>query len=619
MAFSWQEDGLAALSVESLEWSNVPLERVLGTRLKGLCYVQGLEVVYMCGGADESTSAKAYSFDGQELHTLRPMLQARMEACGVLVSDYLYIFGGYNQESEVSLRTCERFSLETLRWTSLPVMNEERRLASACVLGAFIYLVGGYSLSTIEIFSTDSQMWSDADISLSYPLAASGLYAHEDSSSILVLGGKLDNGTLSSAVYRMNLIDDTVTLEGDLDSGFESTQSLIVLEDSRLVLICNRQLLTYDMRKHERRKKRLSTIGEKTQIKMDEVASSLSKELASRGIMGLSRPEKNVTVTLPHHPLVFVVKRAGRDDNISNCYQTVIADLLDKGARVLVEQGCIAGLSPLVRAFDLKLHNNKINLVVTLGGDGTVIWAVKLFKEEPLPAILALHMGSLGFLTYYSVQEGMDILASALSQKELRVDLKKRLDIWTVTTHGKKVHKGVALNEVVIDRGSTGTLLHVDCYMNGEFFTTAFADGIMIATPSGSTAYSLAAGGSIVHHDIPCLLLTPICPHSLSFRPILFPEKVLLTFMIPDDARSSGMVSIDGGSRFELPKRVTLEVVISEYPASFISENQGLTHWMKQLKSTIKWNKRKKQKPLNCSPRPSTSDQNGALSIPSPD
>lgn len=617
MAFSWQEDGLATLSVESLEWSAVPLELVQGTRLKGLCYVQGLEVGYFCGGVEDYTSAMVHSFNGREFRRLRPMLQARTEACGLLLSEFLYVFGGYNQESEVALRTCERFSLETLRWSSLPMMNEERRGASACNLGNSIYVLGGYSLASIEIFSTDSEMWSEADFSFNHVVIAPGLRALEDSNSILVLGGKLGDGSLSSAIYRIDVVADTVIPDGELEKGFESTQAPLVLSDGQFVLICGREILLYDMRQRERRKKRMSTIGEKTHIRMDEVTSLLSKELASMGIMGLSRPEKDVTVTLPPHPLVFVVKRTGRDDNIHQCYQAVITELLDKGARVIVEHSSIAGLSSLVRPFDLKLHNNKINLVVTLGGDGTVIWAVKLFKAEPLPAILALHMGSLGFLTYYSVQEGMEILQNALEQKELRVDLKKRLDIWTVTTLGKKVHKGVALNEVVIDRGSTGTLLHVDCYMNGEFFTTAFADGIMIATPSGSTAYSLAAGGSIVHHDIPCLLLTPICPHSLSFRPILFPEKVLLTFMIPDDARSSGMVSIDGGSRFELPKRVTLEVLISEYPAPFISENQGLTHWMKQLKSTIKWNKRKKQKPLNCSPRPSV--QNHVLNSPSQD
>ena len=617
MAFSWQEDGLAALSVESLEWTAVPL--VQGTGLKGMCCVQGLEVAYFCGGTEEYTSALVHCFDRGEFRRLRPMLQARAEACGLLHSEFLYIFGGYNQESEVALSTCERFSTETLKWTSLPAMNEERRGASTCSLSSSIYVLGGYSLASIEIFSTDSQMWSEAEFTLSTDLIAPGLYAVEDANSILVLGGKLADGTLTSAIHRIDLVADTVTLDGELEKGFESTQAPVVLSDGQFVLICGRETMLFNMRQRERRRKRLSTIGEKTQIRIDEVTSLLSKELASMGIMGLSRPEKDVTVTLPPHPLVFVVKRTGRDDKINQCYQAVISELLDKGARVIVEHSSLAGLSPLVRPFDLKLHNSKINLVVTLGGDGTVIWAVKLFKAEPLPVILALHMGSLGFLTYYSVQEGMDILRNALEQKELRVDLKKRLDIWTVTTLGKKVHKGVALNEVVIDRGRTGTLLHVDCYMNGEFFTTAFADGIMIATPSGSTAYSLAAGGSIVHHDIPCLLLTPICPHSLSFRPILFPEKVLLTFMIPEDARSSGMVSIDGGSRFELPRRVTLEVLISEYPAPFISENQGLTHWMKQLKSTIKWNKRKKQKPLNCSPRPSVPDQKDVPPSPSQD
>lgn len=596
MVLSWQEDALVQLSLDTLEWT--PVENTSGTTLKGICYVQVPEGVYMCGGADEATSARVYHSDGKGLSTVRPMLQARMGACGIHQSDYVYVFGGYNLESEIALKTCERYSLDSLKWSPLPMMTTERRDASCCVLNNSIYLISGRGQSSIEVFSLDSFTWSEADIMLNHPVSNFSVYVFPEPEAIILLGGRLDDGTLTSAVYKLDFVTGTVMLDGELEKGFVSAQDPVYMEGDRLMLVGKRDVLVFDFMRRERRRKRMSTIGEKTQIRMDEVTSTLSKELASMGIMGLSKPEQDVTVTLPPRPLIFVVKRTGHDDSINLCFQTLISELLERGAKVLVENSSMAGLPPLVHAFDLQQHKKKINLLVTLGGDGTVIWAVQLFKAEPLPAILTLHMGSLGFLTYYSVQEGLEILRSALSQEELRVDLKKRLDIWTVVANGKKVHKGVALNEVVIDRGSTGTLLHVDCYMNGEFFTTAFADGILIATPSGSTAYSLAAGGSIVHHDIPCLLFTPICPHSLSFRPILFPEKVMLAFMIPDDARSTGMVSIDGGRRFELAKRITLEVVLSAYPAPFISEERGLSHWMKQLKSTIKWNKRKKQKPL---------------------
>lgn len=105
------------------------------------------------------------------------------------------------------------------------------------------------------------------------------------------------------------------------------------------------------------------------------------------------------------------------------------------------------------------------------------------------------------------------------------------------------------LNEVVIDRGPSPYLSVIDLACDAQYLTTVQADGIIIATPTGSTAYNLAAGGSIVYPSVPAILVTPICPHTLSFRPMLLPDSARLVCTVPEECRSNGWVSFDGKFR----------------------------------------------------------------------
>lgn len=106
-------------------------------------------------------------------------------------------------------------------------------------------------------------------------------------------------------------------------------------------------------------------------------------------------------------------------------------------------------------------------------------------------------------------------------------------------TPDKKTAKSIsnlhALNEITIERGACGFLTNLECSVNDHFFTTIQADGLIISTPTGSTAYNLSAGGSIVHNSVKCMTMTPICPHSLSFRPLIFPDTCKLTLKVSED------------------------------------------------------------------------------------
>jgi NAD+ kinase len=108
------------------------------------------------------------------------------------------------------------------------------------------------------------------------------------------------------------------------------------------------------------------------------------------------------------------------------------------------------------------------------------------------------------------------------------------------------------INELVIDRGPSPYSLQLEIYFDGNYMTTMIGDGLIISTPNGSTAYNLSAGGSIVQSNCQCICLTPMAPHSLSFRPLIIPINTVITLKKPQDNRNSAWVSLDGATRFEL-------------------------------------------------------------------
>lgn len=125
---------------------------------------------------------------------------------------------------------------------------------------------------------------------------------------------------------------------------------------------------------------------------------------------------------------------------------------------------------------------------------------------------------------------------------------------------------------MVVDRGYSPYLGVLDLTCNSHYLTTLQGDGIIFATPTGSTAYSLSAGGSIVYPSVPAILLTPVCAHSLSFRPILLPDSAVLMCEVPEECRSTGWVSFDGKHRQELHRGERLRVRMSPYPMPTVNK-----------------------------------------------
>lgn len=256
----------------------------------------------------------------------------------------------------------------------------------------------------------------------------------------------------------------------------------------------------------------------------------------------------------------------------------------------------------------------KFDLVLTLGGDGTVLFTSWLFQRI-VPPVLSFSLGSLGFLTNFQFDQYKEHLDRVMGDAGMRVSLRMRFTC-TVYRHSRTTGEMVegeqfeVLNELVMDRGPSPYVSNLELYGDDELLTVVQADGCIFSTPTGmseemspyllfhvdayslagSTAYSLSAGGSLVHPDIPAILLTPICPHTLSFRPMLLNDTMLLRVCVPRSSRATAYCSFDGKGRVELKQGDYVTITASQYPFPTVLSSQ--MEWFNSISRTLRWNTR---------------------------
>ncbi|MCD6139106.1 MAG: NAD(+)/NADH kinase [Deltaproteobacteria bacterium] len=183
-----------------------------------------------------------------------------------------------------------------------------------------------------------------------------------------------------------------------------------------------------------------------------------------------------------------------------------------------------------------------LSCIVVLGGDGTFISAVRWVQDTGIP-MLGVNLGAFGFLTDATVQNVFPIMEKVIKddfETEERILLLAR-----VLRDGKEVACQTAINDVVVNKEALARLAHIHTYINDDYLTTFGADGLIVATPTGSTAYSLSAGGPIVYPSLQTIILTPICPFTLTNRPLILPDTA--TIKIKIDKRDSNIfLTLDG-------------------------------------------------------------------------
>ncbi len=181
------------------------------------------------------------------------------------------------------------------------------------------------------------------------------------------------------------------------------------------------------------------------------------------------------------------------------------------------------GLASQILVLEKEQMVEAADLIVVLGGDGTLLSVARLMKSHSVP-VIGINLGRLGFLTEIKRSEAVDTLTEILKGKPPLISKRALLEV-TLIRKGKVIFQGPVVNDAVISKGAIARIIEVQVSINGSYVSKIRSDGVIVATPTGSTAYSLAAGGPIIQPDLPALILTPICPHSLTQRPLIVKES----------------------------------------------------------------------------------------------
>jgi NAD+ kinase len=233
---------------------------------------------------------------------------------------------------------------------------------------------------------------------------------------------------------------------------------------------------------------------------------------------------------------------------------------------------------------NLPVAPSDLFCVFALGGDGTFLSAVRWIGDQKIP-ILGVKFGELGFLAETDenslLQVGEAVLNGVFKTRP-RMRLRVR-----IVRDGKQLAEETVLNDVVINRGASASLAHIRTYIDAHFLTEYRADGLIVSTPTGSTAYSLAAGGPIVHPGVNSILLSPICPFTLTNRPLIVPDSVEIKIQLAEKL-SDANVTFDGQVGREINDQDVITIQKGAHPIHIITL-PGHDDYFDLLKTKLRW------------------------------
>ena len=221
--------------------------------------------------------------------------------------------------------------------------------------------------------------------------------------------------------------------------------------------------------------------------------------------------------------------------------------------------------------------------VFVLGGDGTFLSAVRWIGDQQIP-ILGVKFGEVGFLAE-TVEENLFPAVETVLNEKFSTEQRMRLLV-TVTLKEKEIACETVLNDIVINKGALARLAHIETYIDSHYLTTYSADGLIVATPTGSTAYSLAAGGPVIHPAVPGILMTPICPFTLTNRPLIVPDSSVIRISLGKKS-SDIMLTFDGQAGIEINEDHTIVIKKSPCPVYMITLPDQ--HYFDVLKAKLRW------------------------------
>lgn len=259
--------------------------------------------------------------------------------------------------------------------------------------------------------------------------------------------------------------------------------------------------------------------------------------------------------------------------------------LRERKVEVFIDQEMAAAIRG-VPSWSWGKISTPLDLLVVLGGDGTLLSVIRRAGEKEVP-ILAVNLGGLGFLTEITRDEIFPVLENVLHgqfRTHDRVALRA-----SVVRRGKQVAAFRVLNDAVINKGALARIIYLKTTINGEYVATFRADGLILSTPTGSTAYSLSAGGPIVYPSLETIIITPICPHTLTNRPIIIPDNVAVRITLESESEEV-FLTLDGQEGFPMERGDTVEV--KKAPGRVLLIESPYKGYFEVLRTKLGWGER---------------------------
>ncbi len=229
-----------------------------------------------------------------------------------------------------------------------------------------------------------------------------------------------------------------------------------------------------------------------------------------------------------------------------------------------------------------KLAEN-VDLILVLGGDGTMIATSRMIGDREIP-VLGVNYGGLGYLAEFRIEELYTALESILSGN-YRLDKRVMLAV-ELLRGNERVTSNRVLNDVVINKSALARIIEIEAYLNEQFVNSFRADGLIISTPTGSTAYNLSAGGPVIFPSMNAVVITPICPFTLSNRPLVVPDEALIELRLKTDQEDVSL-TLDGQVGF--PLKVEDRVVIRKSPTTFNLIQPANRNYFEVLRDKLRW------------------------------
>ena len=265
--------------------------------------------------------------------------------------------------------------------------------------------------------------------------------------------------------------------------------------------------------------------------------------------------------------------------------------LRPKKIQVYIEKEIEELLSPTLSEGNWKSVEGEemppdVEMIIVLGGDGTLLSVGRQVWNRNIP-ILGVNLGGLGFLTEITLDELYSVLEKVL-QDDFEINERETLKAGVIR-RGKRIAEFIVLNDAVINKGALARIIDLETTINGEYLSTFRSDGLIISTPTGSTAYNLSAGGPIVYPSLHTIIITPICPHTLTIRPIIIPDDVKIRALLKSRDEEVTL-TLDGQQGFTLKFEDVVEVGKAEGRILLIKS--PYRHYFELLREKLKWGER---------------------------